>query len=188
MNKDQFLKKLDTHLKKLPQTERQDIIGDIEEFFVYAVKDGESEDAVCKRLGEPKKLAREYMAQSWIASANEKRSLKSMLKAFFYAAGLGAVNTLYAIFAVGVGYIIISVFYIVAVSIGLSGIAALAFGLTMAFVQGAALWLTIFAGIALICVGILLFIGNMSLAKVFHRSNIVFLNQISERIKEAREH
>jgi hypothetical protein len=117
--------------------------------------------AICERLGEPKKLAKEYMAQSWIASANEKRSPKSMLKAFFYAAGLGTVNTLYAIFAVGVGYIVISAFYITAVSIALGGVAALVIGISTLFTGGALLWLSIVVSIALVCIGILFFIGIM---------------------------
>ncbi len=185
MNKDQFLKELGLHLKKLPQSERLDIISDIEEFFVYAAKEGTSEAAICERLGEPKKLAKEYMAQSWIASANEKRSPKSMLKAFFYAAGLGTVNTLYAIFAVGIGYIVISAFYITAVSIALGGVAALVIGILKLFMGGALLWLAIVVSIALVCIGILFFIGIMYLSKTFHRANMGFLNSISEKIKVA---
>jgi len=184
VNKEQFLKQLGTHLKKLTTTERNDILSDIEEFFVYAVKDGETEADVAARLGDPKKLAKEYLAQSHIASANVKRSPKNVFLAFMSAAGLGTVNALYAIFVVGVGYIVISAFYITAVAIGLGGIAAMVAGALAMGGMGVMVWLAIIAGIALICISILFFIGIMNLSKVFHKGNMAFLNRISDKIKE----
>ena len=185
MNKEQFLKQLGTHLKKLTTTERDDILSDIEEFFIYAARDGEAEADIAERLGDPKKLAKEYLAQSHIASANEKRSPKNMILAFISAAGLGTVNAFYAIFVVGVGYVVISTFYITAVAIGLGGIAAMFYVPIALAGTGAIAWLAIFTGIALISISILFFIGIMYLSKVFHRGNMAFLNRISDKIKEA---
>ncbi len=185
MNKEQFLKQLGTHLKKLTTTERNDILSDIEEFFVYAAKEGEAEADIAARLGDPKKLAKEYLAQSHIASANEKRSPKNVFLAFMSAAGLGTVNALYAIFVVGVGYVIISAFYVAAVSIGLGGIAAMVAGTLALAGTGVLVWLAIIGGIALICISILFFIGIINLSKMFHKGNMAFLNRISNKIKEA---
>lgn len=185
MNKEQFLKQLGAHLKKLTTAERSDILSDIEEFFVYAVRDGESEADIAARLGDPRKLAKEYLAQSHIASANEKRSPKNVFLAFLYAAGLGTVNALYAIFVVGIGYVVIGSLYITAVSVGLGGIAAIVVSAFMYANLGAMMLLSILSGTALICIGILFFIGIMHLSKLFHRGNMTFLNRISDKIKEA---
>jgi len=185
VNKEQYKKQLGTHLKKLTTTERNDILSDIEEFFVCAAKEGEAEGDIAARLGDPKKLAREFLAQSHIASANEKRSPKNVFLAFMSAAGLGTVNALYAFFVVGIGYVIISVLYVTAVAIGLGGIAAMV-GAALALAgTGVMVWLSVLTGIVLVCISILFFIGIMNVSKVFHKGNMAFLNRISDKIKEA---
>ncbi len=185
MNKEQFLKQLGAHLKQLTTAERNEILSDIEEFFVYAAKDGATEAETASRLGDPKKLAKEYLAQSHIANANVKRTPKNMFLAFLYAAGLGTVNALYAIFVVGVGYIVISALYITAVSIGLAGLAAIAASALSFAGMGIIVLVGILIGIVLICLGIMFFIGIMAMSKVFHKGNMAFLNRISDKIKEA---
>ncbi len=185
MNKEQFLKQLGAHLKQLTTAERDDILSDIEEFFVYSAKDGETEADTAARLGDPKKLAKEYLAQAHIASANEKRTPKNMFLAFLYAAGLGTVNALYAIFVVGVGYIVIASLFITAVSVGLAGIAAIAASALSFAGLGIIVLVGFLIGIALISMGVLFFIGIMSLSKIFHKGNMAFLNKISDKIKEA---
>ena len=185
MNKEQFLKQLGAHLKQLTTAERNEILSDIEEFFVYAAKDGATEAETASRLGDPKKLAKEYLAQSHIANANVKRTPKNMFLAFLYAAGLGTVNALYAIFVVGVGYIVISALYITAVSIGLAGLAAIAASALSFAGMGIIVLVGILIGIVLICLGIMFFIGIMAMSKVFHKGNMAFLNGISDKIKEA---
>lgn len=185
MNKEQFLKQLGTHLKALTTAERNEILSDIEEFFVYAAKEGAAEADIASRLGDPKKLAKEYLAQSHIASANVKRTPKNVALAFLSAAGLGTVNALYAIFVVGIGYIVISALYITAVSIGLAGLAATVIAAMSFAGMGIIVLVGILIGIVLICLGIMFFIGIMALARIFHKGNMAFLNRISDKIKEA---
>lgn len=107
-----------------------------------------------------------------------------MLKAFFYVCGLGAVNTLYAICVVAVGYIAISAFYIAAVAIGLAGLAAFVSAIATLFGIGSMMWAAIFTSCAVICISILFFIGTMSLTKLFRRANMAFLNKTSIKMKE----
>lgn len=184
MNKEQYLKQLGAHLGKLTAAERNDIVGDIEEFFVCAAREGRTEADIAARLGDPKKLAKEYLAQSHIESANLRRTPKSMFLAFMYAAGLGIVNACYALFVVGIGYVVIGALYFSSVCVGLGGVATLFFSLLSAAGNGVTLALGILACIALICVSILFFIGIMTLSKAFHRGNMAFLNRISDKIKE----
>ena len=189
MNKEQYLKQMAHYLGRMPKEERDDIIGELAEFFECA-KDEDDEAALCGRLGDPRKLSREYLAQSVIASANETKKLKklkSMLLAFMYSAGLGIVNMLYAVFVVSIGYIGISVFYIVAVALAAGAVAGLIAAAIHLAAGALALWFCIFAAGALISAGVLMFIGNMQLTKAFNKANMAFLNNISEKIRKAGE-
>jgi len=177
MNRQVFMRKLAGNLKKMPKEERADILSDFEEYFTYNMKDGEDEAAVCERLGDPKKIAREYYSQRMIEEANQSKSFKSMGRAVFASAGLSIVNFFYAICVVAVGYIVIASLYIAVVSVGLSGLAAVVMSIIFAGGFGAAaVGAGIASGIALAALGVLGFIGVMQLAKLFRRGNMAFLN------------
>lgn len=184
MNKQEFLKQLEKHLHRMPKAERDDILSDFVEYFECA--QGENDDELCERLGDPRKLAKEYQAQSVIASANETKKLSSMMRAFAYTAGLGSVNFLYAAFVVPVGYIVISVLYIVAVALSVSGILAIIAAI-MYFGDALLLWLSIFGSVGVVAVGILMFIGNIFVTRGFNKANMAFLNKISQKIRKAGE-
>lgn len=186
MNKEQYLKKLAANLSKLKVPNVEEILGDIAEYFDCAMRDGESVEEICARLGEPKKLAREYRAQHFIAQAHAKASPRSMARAFASSAALGIINFLYVLFVVTVGYIILAAFYVASVCIALGGVAALVAGVPLAGLTGPGfVAATVFAGIAVICVGILAFIGTMKLAGLFKKANMKFLTNISSRLGRA---
>lgn len=187
MNKEQFLKELERHLSRLSKAERDDILGDFVEYFECAAAGGEDEAVLCARLGDPRKLAKEYHAQSIIESANATGKLGGMMRAFFYSAGLGSVNLLYAVFVVSVGYIAISVFFITAAALAAAGAAALVSAVVNWSAQSTVMWLTVFGTGALAAFGVLMFIGNMELTKRFNHANMAFLNKISGKIKKAGE-
>ncbi len=188
MNKEQYLKQLSAELGKLKSSEREEIMADIAEFFDCAARDGESAQAIVAHLGDPKKLGKEYWAQSCIAKANVKASPKSMARAFVSSAALGTINFLYVLCVVVVGYIIISAFYVAAVCIGLSGIALMVAGIPFSLMIGpAGVFITVLVGIAVVCLGILAFIGNMQLARLFKKANMAFLNRISVRLRRGEQ-
>ena len=184
MNKQQFLKELERHLARMPKDERDDILSDFVEYFECAASEGEDESALCARLGDPRKLAKEYSAQSYIASANETKKHKNVMRAFAFSAGLGIVNFLYFVFVVSIGYIIISAFYIAAVAMAAAGVVALIAAFTQ--LADAYLWMAIFASGVVMALGVLMFIGNMQLTKGFNKANMAFLNNISKKIKKSR--
>lgn len=184
MNRYDFMRQLSDGLKKLPKEEVSDILSDFEEYFSCASKEGRGEEELCERLGDPKKLAKEYTAQKFIENANEKRSAKTMSKAFLGAAGLGILNFLYVLFVVVVGYIVIASLYIAVCSVGLAGLGGVVYSLTCSAAVGALMTLFgVFAGIALAALSVLAFIGLVQLCKLFRRGNMAFLNGTSERIK-----
>ena len=180
MNRSDFLKQLSGHLAKMSKAERDDILRDFEEYFKYALKENENEEAVCQRLGDPKKIAKEYLVQKYIEEANKEKTLKSMSKAFFSTAGLGILNFLYVLCVVVIGYILIAVLYFTVCVIGLSAIGTLAVTLVSFSMIGAlAAWLFILSSLGLLALSVLGFIGIMQTAKQFRKGNMYFLNKIS---------
>lgn len=177
MNKSQFLKQLGSQISKMPKAEKDDILRDFEEYFACAERDGEDEAAVCARLGDPKKIGREFNIQKAIEEANQKKTFSSMGKAVLASAGLGTANFFYAICVVAVGYIVIAALFIAAVSIGLGAIGALVGAVVLAGMIGPyAFWFFLFGSVGLIALSVLGFIGMMQLAGLFRRANMAFLN------------
>jgi len=187
VKKQVFMKKLSGHLTKMSKEERQDILSDFEEYFTYAAKDGEDEQAVCERLGDPKKIAREYYTQKVIEEANQTKSFKSMGRAVFASAGLSLVNFFYAICIVAVGYIVIASLYIAVVSIGLAGLAVIVASFIFMFAAGPqVVALGVIAGVGLAAFSVLAFIAVMQIAKLFRRGNMRFLNMTRRGKKGSR--
>lgn len=185
MNKSQFFKQLGSQLSKMPKAEKDDIFRDFEEYFADAERDGEDEQMVCARLGDPKKIAREYNMQKAIEEANQNKKFSSMGKAVLASAGLGTANFFYAICVVAVGYIVIAALYITAVSVGLGAIAALVGTIVFAGAIGAyAFWLFLFGSIGLLALSVLGFIGMMQLAGLFRRANMAFLNMTRKGMRK----
>lgn len=184
MNKKVFLKQLSGHLNKMPKEERDEIVSDFEEYFEFAEKESQQEEAICERLGDPKKIAKEYYTQKYIEEANKEKSFKTISRAIAASAGLGFANFLYVLCVVIIGYIVISTLYITVCSIGLSAIAAFVFSIVIGGSYGVfALWLALFTSVALIALSVLGFIGTMQIAKLFRRANMSFLNMTKRGIK-----
>ena len=184
MNKQEFMRQLADGLKKLPKAEIGDILADFEEYFACAAKEGGSEQELCARLGDPKKLAKEYSVQKYIENANVNRSAKNMAKAFFSSAGLGIIDFLYVVFVVVTGYIVIASLYIAVCAIGLAAIAALGFSIAFFGMADVLIGCAgILVSISLLAMSVLGFIGLMQLGKLFKKGNMLFLNGNAERIK-----
>ena len=62
MSKEQFLKELSSHLRKLPDEERKDILFDYEEHFQFGIEEEKTESEIIKGLGSPKVIAKELLA------------------------------------------------------------------------------------------------------------------------------
>ena len=61
MTENQFISELETALKKLPAEERNDIIKDIQEYFINGREDGKSESEIATSLGSPESIANELL-------------------------------------------------------------------------------------------------------------------------------
>lgn len=94
MNKEQFLKQLESGLKKLSLEERQDILQDYEEYFAIGVEKGKSEEQISASLGQPKQIAKELLATFHIEMVEQTTSAKNVLSAVWAVIGLGFFNFL----------------------------------------------------------------------------------------------
>lgn len=71
MTKQEFLKILEAELKRLPESDRADILRDQEEYIREAMSDGRSEAHVIDSLGDPAKLAKALVAEARIAETEQ---------------------------------------------------------------------------------------------------------------------
>lgn len=95
MNQAEYIKKLNSLLKKLPKEEREDIISDYQEHFMIGVEKGRTEEEIASALGDPSKIARQIRAEYLVKRAEDKQSAGSMLEAILAAAGLGIFNLIF---------------------------------------------------------------------------------------------
>jgi uncharacterized membrane protein len=188
VNRTEYLKQLSSHLKKMTKEEHDEIMADFGEYFSCAAKEGRDEASVCERLGDPRKIAKEYYMQKMIEEANQKKTFKSMGRAVAASAGLGIANFFYAVCVVGVGYIVIASLYIAVCSVGLASAATIILSLISlgTFSLPGALF-CIFAGIALAALSVLGFIGIMKFAGLFAKGNMRFLNMTRRGIRGGLE-
>lgn len=72
MNKKEFLNKLSSSLGNIPNSEKNDILLEYETHFISGKQDGKSEEEICKKLGNPKTIAKEMNVTYAINNANQK--------------------------------------------------------------------------------------------------------------------
>lgn len=92
MNKEQFLNRLDSSLKKLSQEERQDILQDFEEHFVIGLEEGKTEDQISDSLGSPNQIAKELLASYHLEKMKTTTTTGNILRAVWAVIGLGFFN------------------------------------------------------------------------------------------------
>ncbi|MGM9921319.1 MAG: DUF4097 family beta strand repeat-containing protein [Bhargavaea sp.] len=62
MNKEQFLHVLGEKLSALPAEEKQDVLGDLDEYFDEGIRDGKSEQEIAASLGTPESIASDILS------------------------------------------------------------------------------------------------------------------------------
>lgn len=92
MTKEEYLKVLRKNLKHLSADDKEDVINEYTTHFYSAISDGKSEQQVCKELGNPKQLAKEYNAMITIDHASTYHSFNNIMTAIFAVMGLSLLN------------------------------------------------------------------------------------------------
>ncbi|MGE6539731.1 DUF1700 domain-containing protein [Bacillus luti] len=99
MNKSEFLSQLSSSLRNMPNSEKEDIISEYETHFISGKQDGQSEEEISKKLGNPKTIAKELNVAYAISNADNKRSFKHMITALFSVMSLSILNFTFIIIA-----------------------------------------------------------------------------------------
>ena len=164
MNKQLFMTELKRSLTPLKQSTRLEIIADMEEHFANGKASGKSEEQVSGELGDPKELAREYIAE---AEADEKAAVsagkvgRSIMSAF----GLLLLDAIIVIPIIASLFAVLVSLWAAALSIGVSAgfliFAPLLMALPLPY------YLILLAAIALIGLAIAFVIGLYYLSKYF---------------------
>ncbi|ASK61863.1 hypothetical protein CFK37_06660 [Virgibacillus phasianinus] len=92
MNKEQFLRKLDSSLQRLSSDERRDILHDFEEHFAIALTEGKSEEQISDSLGSPTQIGKELLANYHLEKVGTTASTGNIFRAVWAVVGLGFFN------------------------------------------------------------------------------------------------
>lgn len=94
MSKKEFLEELSKHLKRLDNSSKLDIISEYESHFSQGLKEGRLEPDISKKLGDPKRIAKELYAIEQIKSINFSCPKKSIFKLSTTIISLSFINIL----------------------------------------------------------------------------------------------
>ncbi|MBD8006878.1 HAAS signaling domain-containing protein [Bacillus norwichensis] len=92
LNKNSFLKLLESNLKHMSEKEKEDIIEEYYMHFADGSNENKSEEEISKELGEPEKIAKELNAVYSIDKVEENKSIKEMFTALLSIMRLSIVN------------------------------------------------------------------------------------------------
>ncbi|MEN1934195.1 DUF1700 domain-containing protein [Paenibacillus sp. 102] len=178
MNKEQFLRELSGHLRKLPEEERQDILYDYEEHFQFGLEEGKTEAEIIKGLGAPKAIAKEMLALYRFDEMKKDPSASNVTRAVMAAIGLSLLN-----FIIVLGPLVVIVSFIFSLWVG--GVASVVAPLLVVIkiLTGTFLWLDIFVSITFVGVGLLLCIVAYCCTKWFKNFCVGYVNWNLKMIK-----
>jgi uncharacterized membrane protein len=173
MNKKDFMGKLSSYLRGIPEEEKQDVISDFEEHFKEGLAEGRTEEEIADSLGDPRNLANQLKASILVKQAEKTTSAANITRAVFATLGLGFFNLVFILGPfIAIVAVLVSLFAS-AIAIAATGIAvffAAIFG--PLFPQYFAVLINpagaIFSSIGVACLGILFFIGCIYLSKIFY--------------------
>jgi len=180
MNKEEFITILKKELHSLPPSEIEDILYDYEEHFQVGLSKGKSEEEIAKELGNPKIIAKSYIANYKINDAETNPSTKNLFAAIVSAISLGFFNLIFVLgpFLAIIGILIAT--YGIGFGLSITGL-SLIFGTFFELFFPNYIHLSIHPvisisfGIGFTALGILALIGCFYLTKYLYRATIKYL-------------
>lgn len=167
MKRKDFMTILETRMKHIPITERKEILEDYTEHFNVGIEQGKTEEEISEALGDPIRIAKSYTATSFATQSTNNNSVSSALKAIFVAISLGFFNLIIGLPILILILTIVVVFYTVGISIFVSGFAVAISFILFPFISLGGIYIvaSIFGGIGLMALGILMIIGSTYFTK-----------------------
>jgi uncharacterized membrane protein len=182
MKKQEYLKKLKDGLKGFPEEVREDITADIREHFEMRQTEGISEEETAKRLGDPKKLAKQFEVSTRIDKAAHTNTGRDIAAAIVSTAGTGALALFAVVIPSVICYVLFIALLIASTCVAASGIAGIVIAIMSAQAVTASLIAAgILASVGLIGLGILMTIGSVALFKLFKKGTLHTLQIIKSR-------
>lgn len=180
MIKSEFIASLNQALVGLPQTEKDDILYDYEEHFSIGQEKGKTEAEICDALGDPKAIAKQYIASVMVKKAEESKTVGNIMRAVIATLGLGLFNLIFMLgpFAAVIGVLI--GLFVASLAVSIAG-AAVFLAMLIPDLNPIP-WATALPygiggliGIGVACLGLLMLIGTFYLAKLFYNLTIAYL-------------
>ncbi len=187
MNKQDFISLLRKSLVDMNPEDVQDIIYDYEEHFNIGREEGQSEEDISFKLGNPTAIARQYRADYMVRQAEENKSTANIVRAVLAIIGMGLFNLIIVLGP----FITVTVVLISLIAVALSMVVA-GIGIFIAVILHPLLTSTIdvpgfmmgnaqliaaglFGAVGIVSSGILLFIGTYYLSSLFYNLTINYL-------------
>lgn len=173
---------LNASLAGFSTEERSDIIYDYEEHFSIGLQSGKSEDEICRELGDPDNIAKQYKINSTIERASSVPSAGNIFRAVLASIGLGLMNLIFVLGPfLGVAAILFAL-WVTSCSIIFAGIIT-TFSIVLSAIFPGFVSLSgfippiavILFGIGLTALGLLLFMGSSNIYKLFFRCTVKYL-------------
>ncbi len=172
MNKVSFINALSNQLKKIPRSDREDILYDYEEHFQLGLETGKSEEEIAEDLGNPKVIAKELLAEYMITQAESDQSVTNISRAIFATISLSFFNL---IFLLGPIVAIIGVYISLAASAIAFTLSPLLLIVSVIFNGTEGILLQFFITLTLCGIGILLSIASIYIGKFLYRVMVKYV-------------
>lgn len=124
MNRESFLRELADQLNGLRESERSEILADYDEHFRAGMAAGKSEEEVIRSLGSPRSIGKSFRIEA-LLEESERPTAATILRALFASVSLGFFNIVVMLGPFAAIVAIVISLWAAAVSVGLSGIAAI---------------------------------------------------------------
>src|SRR5258708_17228921 len=191
MNKNKFLKELKEQLDNLPETEKKDILYDYEEHFRIGVEKGKKKEEITRNVGNAKAIEKQFKEDYSIKRAEKQISIGNITKAILATVSIGFFNIVF-ILGIFLGFVGILVGLFAAAFGLIVGGAGAILGLILAPLFPTVITVSIdasfvfFAAIGTTSLGLLLFIGDCYLAKIFYKTTLKYLKWNIEIVKSTQ--
>ncbi|MFD1038390.1 hypothetical protein ACFQ3N_08255 [Virgibacillus byunsanensis] len=185
MNKEQFLKKLDTALNRLSSDEREDILLDFQEHFEIGKVEGKTEEEISQSLGSPNQIAKELLATHYLEKVEDTSTAGDILRAVWAVIGLGFFNV---VIVLGPFVALVAVIFSGWVSGAAFIVSPLLVLVNLVIYPGTFAYFDLFFSITLTGLGLLIAIGMIYVTRFVTKGFVSYLNFNVRLVKGGMKH
>lgn len=166
MKRNEFMKKLEAYLAKVPEHDRKDMLYDFDEHFTVGIENGKTEEEVVEELGDPHLIAKDLIADYQMIRAEKGPSVPNTSRTVFATIGLSFFNL---VFLLGPVIGLIGVYFslcVTAFSFTVSPLLAVLWGIFTGFED---FMIQFFMSVTLCGIGILISIAIIHIGKFSYK-------------------